>query len=98
MINLNKNLATRESAKKLFPELKNKNITELDFDSVLIVSRSFANEFINLEKESNFSVKKLNMKPEIKEMFDNAHKILDSNILNKNKYTTISVEKYADMI
>ncbi len=98
MIYLNKNLATRALAENLFKKIVNENILELDFSGVLIVSRSFANEFVNLEKVHNIKIKKINMKKDVKYMFNNADKPLDNDILARNKYSTISVEKYANLI
>lgn len=98
MISLNKNLATRISAQNLFEKIIKENIFELDFSNVLIVSRSFANEFINLEKNHNIKIKKINMSKDIKYMFENADKPLDNDILARNKYVTTSVEKYANLI
>ena len=98
MISLNKNLATRLSAQKLFEKLLSDNITELDFSNVEIVSRSFANEFVNLEKTHNISIKKLNMNKEVEFMFKIALEPMKSNILKDNNYTTVSVKKYADLI
>ncbi len=98
MISLNKNLATRISAQNLFEKIIKENTLELDFSNVLIVSRSFANEFVNLEKTHNIKIKKLNMNKDIKYMFENADKPLDNDILARNKYSTTSVEKYANLI
>lgn len=98
MISLNNNLATRLSAQKLFEKLLQNKITELDFSNVEIVSRSFANEFINLEKTHDVSIKKKNMSKEVEFMFKTACEPMKSNILRDNNYTTVSVEKYADLI
>lgn len=98
MISLNKNLATRESAQNLFKKIVKANIMELDFADVSIVSRSFANEFVNLEKEYNIKIKKLNMNKDINYMFKNASRPLNNDILSRNKYSTTSVEKYANLI
>lgn len=95
---INKNLATRLSAQKLFAELLKENKKELDFSKVELISRSFANEFYNLEIKHNFKVKKLNLSKQLKFIFDNANKELDSDILAKNEYSTVSVEKYASLI
>lgn len=53
MVKLNKNLATRLSAEKLFDKLIASNQKEVE-----LVSRSFANEFYKLEKKHNFFVEK----------------------------------------
>ncbi len=98
MILLQKNLATRESANNLFDKLLNNSDNELDFSNVEVVSRSFANEFMNLEKNNNISFTKKNMTPEIKSIFDNALKKLDSNLLEKNSFSVVSVKKYASLI
>lgn len=98
MISLNKNLATRLSAQKLFEKLLCNNMTELDFSNVLIASRSFANELVNLEKKHKFPITKKNMNEEVSYIFSIADKKLDSDILKDNSYTRESVEKYADLI
>lgn len=98
VIKLEENLATRESARVLFNKLKENNDFELDFTNVLIASRSFANELLKLEKENNIAVKKLNLNDEVKFMFDTADKILDNDILSRNKYSVISLKKYASLI
>ena len=98
MITLNRNLATRLSAQKIFVKLLENNQKELDFTGVELVSRSFANEFYKLEKKHNFYVKKKNLNKDLLSIFDNAGKVLDSNILKRNKFTTVSVEKYDYLI
>ena len=98
MISLKSNLSTRLYAQKIFHQLLKEKITELDFTNVNIISRSFANEFIKLERENNLEITKKNMNKDIKFMFEISDKILDSDILSDNKYSTTSVEKYADMI
>jgi len=98
MVVLNKNLATRLSAQKIFVKLLESNQKELDFVDVELVSRSFANEFYKLEKKHNFYVKKKNLNKNLLSIFENAGKVLDSNILSKNKFDTVSVEKYASLI
>lgn len=98
MILLSKNLATRESANNLFKKLLNNSDNKLDFSNVEVVSRSFANEFMNLEKKNLITFRKYNMKPEVKYIFDNALKELDSNLLEKNNFDVVSVKKYASLI
>lgn len=98
MLILDKNLATRESAKVLFAKVVSENILSLDFRKVEIISRSFANEFVKLEKENKLLIVKKNLSKDNKTMFDYADKVLDSDILSKNKYTTISLKQYESMI
>jgi len=98
MVKINKNLATRLSAQKLFHNILVNNIKKLDFKEVELISRSFANEFLKLEKENNFFVEKVNLSKELKLIFETADKELDSDILAKNHYSTVSVNKYAYLI
>ena len=98
MIYLNSNLATRLSAQKLFQKLLENNINELDFSNVEILSRSFANEFANLEKLHNISIKKLNMNKEVEFMFKKAFSPVKSNILQDCSYETVSIQKYQNLI
>ena len=85
-------LATRKTAKDLFVRLKSENINALEFNDVDSVSRSFANEFVNLEKEQNYLFKKRNMNKDVSFMFDYALKKLDNNILKHSKYKTVSLD------
>lgn len=98
MITLNKNLATRLSAQRLFEDLVKNNQKEIDFSLVEVVSRSFANEFCNLEKSNDFRVEKLNLSEDLKKMFDTALFEIDSDLLKKSDYKSVSVEKYANLI
>lgn len=98
MIILDKNLATRESARILFKSLYSKKDNIIDLKEVIFVSRSFTNELLNLEKENNFYIKKINMNKDVKYMFSIADKVLDSDILSKNKYSTISLKDIENLI
>ncbi len=98
MIILNKNLATRMSAQNLFEKIKKESDYSLDFKNVIIASRSFTNEFVNLEKKHKIEVKKKNIKKDVKMMFDIADKPLNSSILQQEKYSTVSIDKYAHLI
>ena len=95
---MHSNLATRESAKRLFPHIIEENISILDFSTVQVISRSFANEFLILEKKYNLQLEKKNMSVDVKKMFENASKTLDSNILEKNEFSVISGDKYENLI
>ena len=63
-----------------------------------MVSRSFANQLILLEKENNINISKINLNKEVKFMFKTADKVLDTDILSKNHYSTISLKHYASLI
>jgi hypothetical protein len=98
MIYLNKNLSTRHLAQSLFKKILDSKDFILNFSNVEIISRSFANEFVNLEKKNNIKIEKLNLSLESKYIFDIADKPLDNDILSKNKFSTTSVQKYANLI
>jgi hypothetical protein len=85
MIQLSKNLSTISLAQRLFKKILSSKSHSLDFSNVEIVSRSFANEFVNLEKEKKVRIEKLNLSSENQYVFDIADKPLDNNILSKNK-------------
>lgn len=95
---LNENLATRESARNLFNKVINENITNLDFSKVKIISRSFANEFINLEKENKLKISKDNMSNNLKKMILTADVSFDNDILSKESYKIISISNLASLI
>ena len=89
--NISKVLSTRNTARNIFLKLNNEKKDTLDFAGVDIVSRSFANEWLNLEK--NHNIKKINMNKEVSFMFRYADKKLDSNVLKNSKYRTISIDE-----
>lgn len=95
---LNENLATRESARNLFNKVINEDITNLDFSKVKIISRSFANEFINLEKENKLKISKDNMSNNLKKMILTADVSFDNDILSKESYKIISISNLASLI
>lgn len=97
-LKLTQNLATRESARILFKKVLGSNITNLDFSDVKVISRSFANEFINLEKEYNLKISKDNMSKEVKKMIQTADMIFDNDILSKENYKTVSVSHLVNLI
>jgi hypothetical protein len=86
-------LATREYARELFVMLRKEKVDTLDFKDVVSVSRSFANEWINLENEHNYVFKKINMDKDVSFMFNYADKKIDSNILKNSKYRTVSLSE-----
>lgn len=92
------NLATRKSATNLFSLLKEKKINILNFDGVETISRSFANQFVLLEKENNYFFEKINMSKDIKYMLENADKKLNTDILTNNSYRTISLNNLMSKI
>lgn len=67
-----KNLALRDSARKVFALYVKENYGCLDFSNVELVSRSFANEFMKLEKKNNLNIEKKNMDEEVEFMFKQA--------------------------
>jgi len=95
---LNEHLATRESARVLFQKVLEKEITNLDFSRVKVISRSFANEFITLEKENNLKISKDNINQEIKKMILTADQIFDNDILLKENYKTVSISHLSSLI
>jgi len=65
-----KNIALRNNARELFKFLLlNNNYNTIDFNEIEFVSRSFSNEFANLEKENQRYFKKINMNESISSMF-----------------------------
>jgi len=85
--------STRQTARQLFEKIIEDKIDALDFKDVEIVSRSFANELINLEKENDFELKKINMNKDVSFMFEYADKKVDSNMLKRTKHRTVSLNK-----
>ena len=84
---------TRQTARQLFEKIIEDKIDALNFKDVESVSRPFANELINLEKENDFELKKINMNKYVSFMFEYADKKVDSNMLKRTKYRTISLNK-----
>lgn len=95
---LEKNLSTREHAQFIFLKLIKKNIKSLDFNKVIIISRSFANELYKLEKINKYYLEKINIKKEIQQMLDTADKELDNDILSKESYTNLDLKSIASLI
>ncbi len=91
--NVGEVVATRETARILFAKLKNEKIDTLDFKDVVSVSRSFTNEWFNLESEHKYVFKKINMNKDISFMFNYADKKIDSNLLKHSKYRTVSLSE-----
>ena len=98
MIKLKQNLGTRQFAREIVDKILGEKEKILDFSQVSVVSRSFSNELVNLEKKHKISIKKINMSKNVEYMFSIADKVLDSDILARTKYKVVSVEKYAHLI
>ena len=86
-------LSTRQIARDQYKICREKKIDTLDFKDVVFVSRSFANEWINLEKEHNYKFKKINMNKDVSFMFNHAKKNIDSNVLKNSEYKTVSFDE-----
>lgn len=86
-------LATRETARELFAKLKAQKIYALGFKGIESVSRSFANEWLSLEKEHNYKFRKLNMSKDVSFMFEYAGKKVDSDILKQSKYRIVPLRE-----
>lgn len=86
-------LTTRETARELFAKLKAQRVDALDFKDVESVSRSFANEWLSLEKEHDYRFKKLSMNKDVSFMFEYADKKIDSDILKQSKYRIVPLSE-----
>jgi hypothetical protein len=86
-------LSTREKARELFQEMTKENKTTFDLKNVEMISRSFANEWLNLEKEKDYKFKKTGMNETVAHIFKNADKKADKKNLKNKKYNVISIEK-----
>ena len=98
MITLQKNLATRISARNLFEKMRKEKDYELDFRNVVIASRSFTNELVKLEKKHKIKTGKRNMNEDVRKMFRIAGRPLNLSILKGKKQKITSIDKYADAL
>lgn len=90
-------ISTRETARELFKKLMKEKVTTLDFKDVDMISRSFAHEWISLEKEHNYEFRKIGMNKDVSFMFEYAEKKPSHNILKESGYKEISLNKLMSM-